>query len=164
MDLLAVTETWISADAPNAIKQDIAPPGFSVVHLHRPAKRGGDIAIIHKSSTRSAVLDLGIHTEFESLSVKISNSSFAMTIAAIYRPSGPITSSFFDQLTNFIDILQSKTTPFILCSDFNAPSNNNSIDPHFSSFIKELNLIQNVESFTHSHGHILDLIITPNSR
>ena len=163
LDLLAVTETWISADAPNAIKQDIAPPGFSVVHSHRPAKRGGGIAIIHKSSIRSAVLDLGTHTEFESLSLKISNSSSAMTIAAIYRPPGPITSSFFDQLTNFIDILQSKSTPFILCGDFNAPSNSNSINPHFSSFLQELNLIQHVQSSTHSHGNILDLIITPTT-
>ena len=34
-DVLLLSETWITRDAPPAIKLDIAPPGFSVRHVHR---------------------------------------------------------------------------------------------------------------------------------
>ena len=33
--VLALTETWVTSDAPDAIKLDIAPPGFQVLHQPR---------------------------------------------------------------------------------------------------------------------------------
>jgi len=42
LDVLILTETWIGANTPLAIRQDIAPDGFSVKHVHRTAlKKGG---------------------------------------------------------------------------------------------------------------------------
>jgi len=44
LDVLALTETWITSDAPNAIKLDVAPPGYQVIHRPRGTsteKRGG---------------------------------------------------------------------------------------------------------------------------
>jgi len=35
LDVLALTETWIPSDAPDAVKLDVALPGHSVVHRHR---------------------------------------------------------------------------------------------------------------------------------
>ena len=35
LDVLALTDTWIPSDAPDAVKLDVAPPGYSVVHHHR---------------------------------------------------------------------------------------------------------------------------------
>jgi len=36
LDVLALTETWIPSDAPNAVKLDVAATGlYSVVHRHR---------------------------------------------------------------------------------------------------------------------------------
>ena len=35
LDILAVSETWIREDAPNAIKFDLAPEGFGIMHEHR---------------------------------------------------------------------------------------------------------------------------------
>ena len=35
IDVLVLTETWMSADQPTAITRDIAPPGYSVVHQYR---------------------------------------------------------------------------------------------------------------------------------
>jgi len=33
--VLALTETWVTSDAPDAIKLDIAPPGFQMLHQPR---------------------------------------------------------------------------------------------------------------------------------
>lgn len=37
IDVLVLTETWISRNATVNIKKDIAPPGYDVYHVHRPA-------------------------------------------------------------------------------------------------------------------------------
>ena len=41
LDVIALTETWISSDAPPAIMNDIAPPGYSSLHVHRTPVPGG---------------------------------------------------------------------------------------------------------------------------
>ena len=50
LDCLVLTETRLQADLPSAIKDDIAPEGFSVRHVHRsPTARhplGGGLALI----------------------------------------------------------------------------------------------------------------------
>ena len=35
LDVLCMTETWIASDAPNAVKLDVAPPGYNVIHRYR---------------------------------------------------------------------------------------------------------------------------------
>ena len=32
LDVLCMTETWITSDAPNAVRLDVAPPGYNVIH------------------------------------------------------------------------------------------------------------------------------------
>ena len=34
-DVLVLTETWIPSDAPDAVKLDVAPPNYSVLHRAR---------------------------------------------------------------------------------------------------------------------------------
>jgi len=55
LDALAVCESWIRDDAPAAIKNDIAPPNYAVLHVHRSQKStndhlkaGGVLAFIHR--------------------------------------------------------------------------------------------------------------------
>ena len=54
LDCLVLTETRLQADLPSAIKDDIAPEGFSVRHVHRsPTARhplGGGLALISRES------------------------------------------------------------------------------------------------------------------
>ena len=53
LDMFALTEKWMKSDAPEAIKADIAPQGFSVIHQHKGSyedKRGGEIAFIYKNN------------------------------------------------------------------------------------------------------------------
>ena len=44
LNIKALQETWIPRDAPPTIVDDIAPPGFTAYHVHRPT-RGGGLAI-----------------------------------------------------------------------------------------------------------------------
>jgi len=54
LDVLAVCESWVADDAPDAIKHDLAPPNYSVLHVHRPMingrrRRGGGLAFIYSN-------------------------------------------------------------------------------------------------------------------
>ena len=53
LDIMALQETWIPPDAPPAIVDDIAPPGFTAYHVHRPT-RGGGLAIIIRGPLSSS--------------------------------------------------------------------------------------------------------------
>jgi len=57
LDVLALSETWIDDDAPAAIKYDIAPDNYTVLHTHRQhstgqrqTKRGGGLALVYSRS------------------------------------------------------------------------------------------------------------------
>ena len=46
LDILAVTESYIKSDHPMTIKNDPAPPGYSIHHVHRQSNmktKGGGI-------------------------------------------------------------------------------------------------------------------------
>jgi len=72
--VLALTETWIPSDAPGAVKLDVAPPGYSVVHHHRgPSSggRGGGVALVYRDSVKCTLVDIGQYVQFEYLAAKI---------------------------------------------------------------------------------------------
>jgi len=53
LDIAVITESWITSDAPNAAKLDIAPVGCRVVHAYRGTSldgRGGGIAVIYRDT------------------------------------------------------------------------------------------------------------------
>jgi len=51
LDILLLTETWIPSDAPDAVKLDVAPSGYSVVHRHRTASIPSAVMAVSPSST-----------------------------------------------------------------------------------------------------------------
>jgi hypothetical protein len=54
LDLLAVCETWVADDDPDAVKLDAVPAGFRVTHQPRSTatvnKRDGGLCVIHRDS------------------------------------------------------------------------------------------------------------------
>jgi len=54
LDILAVCETWFNSDDPNAIKLDMAPPGYLTKNLNNtiPGRVGrcGGLALIHRDN------------------------------------------------------------------------------------------------------------------
>jgi len=68
LDVLAVTETWITSDAPDAINLDVAPPGYHVIHRPRGTstdKRGGGIAFLCREDIKVRSFDVGSPSELK---------------------------------------------------------------------------------------------------
>ena len=179
LDSLILTETWIDAGAPLAIKQDIAPIGFSVKHVHRTAikggrrgristghgdaKRGGGLAVIYRDSL--AIVDIkhsfSAHSSFESLCVKFSSSNKHINVIGIYRPPPAPDNIFFNEISNLLDAFDLLTDETIICGDFNCPGSSNvTIDTRLDQLIADRGLHQYVSSSTRKrNGNILDLVI-----
>ena len=165
LDILAVTETWIKKSHPDAIKLDIAPPGFTVTHCHRPGDRihdRGGVAIIARDNLRIKQVSLsGTYLSVEMLVVQCSVSVGRLNIVVIYRP--PKSTKFFSELDNLLEELVTLPGHLLICGDFNSRSNNNNVDivVQLKTSLIEHDLLQHITSPTHRLGGLLDLFITP---
>ena len=166
LDIVAVTETWMLSDNPAAIKQDITPVGYHVLHACRGSSanlhRGGGVAIIHRDSFNVSTVDLGCFTEFEYLSVKLRSPTAPSQITCIYRPPGSVSNAFCDDLSNMFDQLLLSGQQQIVCGDFNSPGDDGKLSVvDCRSCCHSYNQQQLVTHSTHQAGNILDLIIVP---
>ena len=104
LDVLMLTETWITSDAPDARKLDVAPSGFQVVHQPRGSstdKRGGGVAVIHLDSIAARPVDVGQPSEFEVLATQLTvQPTVHVTVVCIYRPPGAVSQLFRQQLAD----------------------------------------------------------------
>ena len=94
LQALAVSETWIRNNAPDAVKIDMVPPDFAILHAHRPcvtgttsAKRGGGLAFIHSSLMPAWTIKSNFRpTSFELQLVGLQVGGVLIKVANIYRP------------------------------------------------------------------------------
>ena len=71
IDCMALQETWIDVNDPNAIVADVALAGYGVLHVHCPSKvsvnrrlhRGGSLAIINNSTIQRQSASIAAHNE-----------------------------------------------------------------------------------------------------
>jgi len=164
LDVLALTETWIPSDAPNAIKLDIAPPGYSVLHRHRgpsTGRCGGGVAIVYSDSVKVTAVDVCNYSQFESMAVKIIGRQSSIVVVCIYRPPGEVTSAFIDQLSDLFDQLTLLDCRSAVVGDFNVPGSiAGQLDRRATDVFIQYGLRQHVSSATHVGGNILDLVLT----
>ena len=56
IDILAMTETWLSSCDTAACLADISPPGFSLFHCPRPSGRGGGVAFLVRETFKVKII------------------------------------------------------------------------------------------------------------
>ena len=176
LDTLAVCETWIVDDDPDAITLDVVPPGYAVAHLPRPSAttrtRGGGLCFIHRDSIiiKSHPLQgSSVYSSFEcQLATLRAGKTDDVTIAVIYRPpsmSLDSIESFLDDLSDLLvklgDVIEADR--LVLCGDFNClGSNSTSIRTDLSSLLDAHGLQQFVTTATRrtlNVENLLDLVI-----
>ena len=151
LDVIALTETWIDDDAPPAIKNDVAPDGYSVLHVHRAAvlggsTRGGGLAVVHRNTLPVRVHPLSTstiaHTTYDRQIVKLVLPSSFIIIVNIYRPPAGSNASFIEELADLIaSIVANTNDKLLLCGDFNCPASDGShVDDDLQSLLKSFGL------------------------
>ena len=164
LDALALTETWIPSSAPDAVKLDLCPPGYQVLHCHRDTsdQRGGGAALVYRDTIKATTVDIGNYTEFESLAVKLTGRRFkASAMVCVYRPPRTVTSNFTDQLSDILDQIMLLGNEFVVVGDFSVPGDfAGYLDPHAVDVFTQYGLRKYVTDPTHIGGNTLDLIVS----
>ena len=163
LDVLALQETWVTSDAPPAIKDDIAPPGFMIQHVHRPS-RGGGLAIIHREHLRFRPIDLKwVPTTFEVQILQFHLAS-PLIIANIYQPSSPPSSLFFEELATLVTkITIESSAKLLVCGDLNCPGTDpEHTDIRLDEVLSGCGLCQLLHEPTRGNN-LLDIIATSDT-
>ncbi len=72
LDLLSITETWLNEQNGDDILRDVCPEGYVAIHRPGHVRRGGGVALIHRSTLRVNPLSINVEVaSFEHLSVSI---------------------------------------------------------------------------------------------
>ncbi|XP_055956994.1 uncharacterized protein LOC130012904, partial [Patella vulgata] len=164
LDIFAITETWLSANADTASITDLVPNGYSIFHQPRPT-RGGGVALIFKSSLGVTVQKPIKFTTFEYLHTIISVMNERLSVIVIYRPpsrDAETVSNFFSEFPSVLDKLACSGNRLLLLGDFNFHlqdlTDTNAV--RFNDLLRAYSLCQHVSVPTHNRGNILDLVIS----
>jgi exonuclease III len=167
LDILAITETWISPDNINDYILNELPHGYSLLHVPRPTRRGGGVGIIYRDSLNPIIQPKFKALSFEYLEALISVDSHCLRLIVLYRPppstkNGLTKGIFYQEFADFLAAHIPSTGKLLITGDFNFHWNDiNSQDTqHMAEIIDSANLIQHVKEATHTSGHTLDWVIT----
>ena len=120
--------------------------------------------VIHRECVRATPVDVGDHSEFELLAVKLVRRRSASVVAVcVYRPPGAVTATFINQLSDLLDQLVLLDLPFVIAGDFNVPGDVEGLDSRTADVFTQYGLRQHVNCATHYDGNVLDLVITQDS-
>ena len=162
VDILAVTETHIRQEETDSLLHSITPTGFKFCHKPRIHGRGGGVGFFINKAIQFRSVDTPTFSSFENVSIAIGSAAQQLVLTCVYRPPGSCSESFLDQFLNLLEYLSSVSPSFLICGDFNIHVDTSSNDGiKFQNCLESCNITQNVQTATHLHGHILDLVLTP---
>ncbi|XP_076298761.1 uncharacterized protein LOC143217913 [Lasioglossum baleicum] len=168
VDIFICVESWLKPDIRLAFK------GFNIIRRDRINKKGGGVAIFIKRDINYYVLpDIRSYNgRIESCVIKLTNTTPAINIVAIYKPQGPsLSQNNWDAILNKI----SNLSPCLLVGDFNAHNrawnclnNDTNGERLFNSILNHDIFLHNSDTITHFDFYRngksnIDLVLTtPN--
>ena len=165
LEILSLTETWLSTDTPPSILHSLTPDNFSLIHNPRIGRTGGGTAVIYRSFLKATVVPLPDCTSFEALCVNFSFSSHAFTLLTIYRPPSSSLLVFMTELSTLLSDLVTSPRELFVTGDFNIHVDDCTAPgvTSLTALLDSFGLSQHVNFCTHISGHTLDLLISRSS-
>ena len=146
----------------DSLVRSITPPGYKLCHRPRAHSLSGGVGFFVNHNIHFKIVDSPSYKSFENIAIILGSSVFV--IACVYQPPGSCSDAFCDEFFNLFEYLSSVSQNFLICGDFNIHVDTTSKDSEkFLNCLKSCNISQHVHKPTHLHGHILDLILTPDN-
>ena len=132
LEILALSETWLTPDTLPSTLNSLTPPNFTLIHNPRPVGRGGGVGFIYRSYLKVSRVNIPSFTSFESICIRLSISSSSFILLTIYRPPSTSLPTFIAEFSALLDFLSSVPSELIISGDFNIHVDNPSqTDPRF---------------------------------
>lgn len=165
IEILAISETWLSPSALPSTICSLIPSNFSMVSNPRPSGRGGGVAFIYRSYLHISTIAIPTFPSFEAICIKLSIASSSFIFLTIYRPPSTSIPNFIADFTSLIDTLNCSPSELIISGDFNIHVDTplQSGPSAFLDSIETAHLHQHVTFPTHKLGHTLDLLLSRSS-
>jgi hypothetical protein len=173
LDILAISETWLSDADPRAVTHAGVPPGYTGRFINRstsaPTSRGGGLALFYRDSFRTKTHPLQsafTRSTFELQIVTVIVGKNSFVLVNIYRPPVPSLTKFCEELSDLFSKLSGVIAAdrIVFCGDFNCPGVDAlSVSDSIDSILDTFGLVQHVTSHTFVGPHgpsLLDLVLT----
>ena len=162
-DVLIATETWLSSED-NIWKNrlEIVKEGYGFNEIHQCKRRGGGLALLHKTNLKVKRLSQCMSPSMESAVWKVTSLQMSLHIVGVYCHPDKSIPDFLDLFTEYIVDLIAEHKNIVLVGDFNIHVNDED-NPNVVIFLDTmtaLGLHQYVNGSTHCSGNCLDLVFT----
>ena len=170
LDLVALTETWLTDGALNTpVIGELVPPGYSVINVPRKSGIGGGVAVIYKSDIAVSQCDAPCYQSFEYMMLDFNILTNRIRLVVIYSPEAKThkigaSDAFLSEFSQLIDSVCTDSGKLLVVGDFNYHAEDlcNTATRSFLSFLDSSGLKQHVSLSTHEKNHTLDLVLTRN--
>src|SRR5437899_6470431 len=71
VDVLALTETWLTPETLPSTLNSLTPPGYSIIHSRRPQGKGGGLGLIFRSHFKVSTVSLPMLSSFASIYIRL---------------------------------------------------------------------------------------------
>ena len=161
--MLVATETWLSPED-NIWKNrsEIVKEGYGFNDIHWCKRRGGGLALLHKTNLKVKRLSQHMSPSMELAVWKVTSSQMSLHIVGVYHPPDKSIPDFLDLFTEYIADLIAEHKNIVLVGDFNIHINDeDNLNPViFLDTMTELGLHEYVNGSMHCSGNCLDLVFT----
>ena len=157
-DLIAVTETWLSAND-QAAKAAIIPCGYKLVDCPRVDRAGDGTALLFAQSVDVKLIDSGEKDSFEFSEYVMNSDNNKLRVCVIYRSTysaaHPVTAQrFLSEFAQYLESVILSPELLLICGDFNIHVD--VVDNHdtiaFLDLLESFALKQHVDFPTHEHA------------
>jgi len=156
-DVIGLTETWFSN---NIFDNEILPSNYSLFR-HDRQSRGGGVLIAVNNKISCQKLTSPVNLELICIRLNLPN---PVTVCIVYIPPN-ITLTYYETLFDFLFNLSNASNKLIILGDFNFPdidwdslSGHSPVSNQFCDLVFQAGLSQLIDTPTHNHDNILDLI------
>lgn len=169
IDIMALTETWLSSDDVNGpVIAEATPRGYTLRHVPRGG-RGGGVGIKFKTSLKLKINTPKKFMSFEYMDMTLKSVTKVLRVILLYWPPPSKANklscdTFFSEFTALLEFLMPEQgcAELLIAGDFNfhVDDQNNMDAMKFLQILHSFNFTQHVNVATHKKNHTLDLIIT----
>ena len=166
VDVLMITETWLSRCGDEVIIGEICPAGYKFFNQPRLVGNGGGVGLLCKANLDVKTKLSHNYRSFAYLDSTIVSMRTVRVITVYHPPpsaaNGLTVDIFLDGFGTLLEELVVTNAELLIVGDFNFHMDDlmygNAI--RFSRLLETFDLKQYMKALTHLYGHILDLVIT----